>query len=149
MITHSMLIPDGLEWRFGEIGFVEQIPRAQTHEGRARDHTVGVQNTSRPECLRDSLQLLVHIFLRDLVKVSADDHVCPPIEATRDEFRETLPVTAWKLLEGHNWYDRIRVGCHKADERFKVELLKEGQRDHWVRRESSHRGNPLQYPGGK
>jgi hypothetical protein len=81
--------------------------------------------------------------------VGTDDHVCPPIEEACDKFRETLPVTAWKLLEGHNWYDRIRVGCHKADERFRVELLKKVRRDHWINRESSHRGNPLQYPGGK
>jgi len=33
MITHSVFIPDGLERGLGDIGFVEQIPRAQTHEG--------------------------------------------------------------------------------------------------------------------
>jgi hypothetical protein len=51
----------------------------------------------------------------------------PPIELARDKFRETLPVTTGKLLEGHNQCDRVRVGCYEADERFRIELGKEGQ----------------------
>ena len=72
------------------------------------------------------LQLLVHIFLRDVVQVGADNHVRPPMEPARDKGREPLPVTMGKLLERHDWYDRIRAGCHEADERFRIELRKEG-----------------------
>jgi len=107
-----MLVPDSIEWRFRDIRFVEQIRRAQTHEGRA---TVGVQNVSRPEYLRHSLHLLTDIFLRDLIKVSADDHASPPIEPARDKVREALPVTPAKGLERDNRHDRIRVGCDEWD----------------------------------
>src|SRR5258708_40067956 len=102
MIPHIMLIPNGLKWRFDHTRSVEQIPRTQTHERGARNDTIGVQNASWPECLCHSLQLLIHVFLRDLVKVSADDHVCPPINPARNQFRETLPVTTGKLFKGHN-----------------------------------------------
>jgi len=122
-----LLIPDGLKRGFGYARLVEQIPRTQTHERGARDNTIGVQNTFRPECLCHSLQLLIHIVLRDLVQVSANNHVRPPIESIRDKFRETFPITTWDLLERHYRYDRIRVRCHEADERFKIELGKEGQ----------------------
>jgi len=67
------------------------------------------------------------MILRDLVQVSANNHVRSPIEPARDKLRETLPVTTRKLFEGHDRYDCIRVGCHEADERFKIELGKEGQ----------------------
>ena len=127
MITYNLLIPDGLKRRFGPYRLVEQIPRTETHEGGARDHTIGVQNTLRPECLCHGLQLLIHIVLRDLVQVSANNHVRPAIEPVRDKFRETFPATTWDLLERHNRYDRVRVGCHEADERLKIELGKEGQ----------------------
>jgi len=127
MITHNPLIPDGLKRRLGHTRLVEQIHRTETHEGGARDHTTGVQNTLRPECLCHGLQLLTHIVLRDLVQVSANDHVRPAIEPVRDKVRETFPVTTWDLLERHNRYDRVRVRCHEADERFKIELGKEGQ----------------------
>ena len=109
MVAHSMVTPDAREWGFDGVRIVEQIPRAQTHEGGARDYTIGVQNASRPECLCNNPQLLIHIFLRDLVKVSADDHVCPAIDAARDEFRETLPITTGELFKGNNWHDRVRV----------------------------------------
>ena len=130
MITDFVLIPDRLERRFGQTRSVQQVPRAQTHKGGARNDTIGVQNASRPECLRHSPQLLVHVFLRDLVKVSADDHICPPIDPARDQFRETLPVTTGKFFKGHDRHDRVRVGCHKTDERFKIELSKEIRGDH-------------------
>ena len=103
------------------------MPCALTHVGGTRDHTIGVQNTLRPECLCHSLQLLIHIFLRDMVQVSADNHIRPPIEPARDKFGETLPVITGNLLERHNRYDRIRFGCHEADERFKIELGKESE----------------------
>ena len=126
MISHGMLIPNGLEWRFGRIRSVEQISCAKTYEG-ARDDTMGVQHASRPERLFHRLQLFIHISLRDLVQVCTDDHVRPPIEPARDECKEPLPVTMGKLIERHNRCDRVRVGCHEADERFKIELEKEGQ----------------------
>ena len=99
MITHNMLIMDGLEWRLFRIRPVEQIPCTYTHEGGARDDTIGVQNALRPECFCHSLQLRILIFLRDLVQVSADNHVRPPIEPARNKFRETLPVTTRNLFE--------------------------------------------------
>jgi len=117
-----MLIPDGLKRRFGHTRLVEQIHRTQTHEGGARDHTIGVPNTLRPECLGHSPQLLIYIVLRDLVQVSANNRVRPPIEPVRDKFRETFPVATRDLLERHNRYDRVRVRCHEAEERFKIEL---------------------------
>ena len=67
------------------------------------------------------------MFLRDLVQVSADNYVRPPIEPARNRFRETLPVSMRNILERHNRYDRVRVGRHETDERFKIELGKEGQ----------------------
>jgi hypothetical protein len=115
-MAHNMLIPEALIWGFGGTRFVKQIPRAQTHKGGARDNTIGVQNISRPEDLCHSPQLLIHVVLRDLVKMSAHDHVCPAIEAARDKFRKTLPVTTGELLKGDNRYDCIRVGCHEANE---------------------------------
>ena len=66
--------------------------------------------------------MLFHILLRDLIEVSADNHVCPPIEAARDKVRETLPVTTGKLLKGDNRHYGVRIGCDKADERLEVEL---------------------------
>ena len=62
-----------------------------------------------------------------MVQVSADNHVRPPIEPAHDKIRETLPVTTRKPLERHNRYDRIQVGYHEADKRFKIERRKEGQ----------------------
>jgi hypothetical protein len=88
------------------------------------DHTTGVQNASRPGCLCQSPQSLIHIHRRELVQVSADDHVRPPIDPARDKFKVTLPVATWNLIERHNRYDCVRVGCH---EQFKIELGKEGQ----------------------
>ena len=126
MITQRTLIPNGLEQGFGRFRYVNQISRAQTHEG-ARDDTIGVQHATRPESLFHRLQLLIHIFRRDLVQVSADNHIRPPIEPTRDKCRELLPVTMGKLLERHDRYDRVRVGFQDADERFRIELEKEGQ----------------------
>ena len=146
MITHRMLIPNGLERRFGRIRSIEQISRAETYE-RARDDTIGAQHTSRPEGLFHRFHLLIHIFRRDWLQVSADYHVRPPIDPTRDKWREPLPVTMRKLLERHNRYDRVRVGCHKADERFRIELGKV-RRDHLAKRETSHDRNRHQYPGG-
>ena len=86
-----------------------------------------MQYASRPEYLCHSFQLLIYIFLRNLVQVRADNHVRLPIEPACDKFRETLPVTTGNLLERYNRYDRVRVGCHEADERFKIELGKGGQ----------------------
>jgi hypothetical protein len=91
------------------------------------DHTIGVQNTSWPGCLCQSPQLLIHILRRDLVQVSADDQVRPPIDPARDKLKETLPVTTWNLIERYNRYDCVRVGCHEASEQFKIELGKEGK----------------------
>ena len=122
MITHSILLPDFPEWRFVAIGFVEQFSCTQTHEGGAWDDRIYVQNVFRPERFRHGLSLLFHVVTRDLIEVSADDHVCPPIKAARDKVRETLPVATGKLLEGDNGHNGVRVGCDKADERFEVEL---------------------------
>jgi hypothetical protein len=56
------------------------------------DHTTAVQNTSGPGRLCQSPQFLVHISW-DLVQVSADDQVRPPVDPTGDKFKETLPAT--------------------------------------------------------
>ena len=109
---------------------------------------MGVQHASRPERLFHRLQLFIHISLRDLVQVCTDDHVRPPIEPARDECKEPLPVTMGKLIERHNRCDRVRVGCHEADERFRIELEKV-RRDHLAKRETSHDGNLHRYPGGE
>ena len=66
--------------------------------------------------------MLFHTVFRDLIEVSADNHVCHPIKATRDEVRETLPVATGKLLKGDNRYNGVRLRCDKADERLEVEL---------------------------
>ena len=84
MITHSILLPDGLKWRFFAIGFVQQIPRTETHEGGAGDDRIRVHHVFRPEGLRHGLLLLFYIVLRDLVEMSADNDAGPPIEAIRD-----------------------------------------------------------------
>ena len=110
MITRSILIPDDLEWRFGWVRSVEQIPRTQTHEGGARDHTTSVQTASRPECLCHNLQSRIHSSLRDLIQVSADNHLRPFIELACNQFRGTLPVAMGNFLERCDRYDRIRVG---------------------------------------
>ena len=125
MITHSIILPDFLERRFVVTGFVEQISCTQTHEGGAWDDRICVHNVFRPECFCHSLSLLFHVVLRDLIEVSADNHICPPIEAARDKVRETLPVATGKLLEGDNRHNGVRVGCDKADERLEVELTVE------------------------
>ena len=122
MITYRTFIPDGLERRFGQNRSIEQIPCTQTHEGGARDHTVGVHNVLRPECLCHGLSLLFHVVSRDLIEVSADDHVCPPIEAARDKVRETPPVATGKLFKRDNRHNDVRLGCDKADERLEGEL---------------------------
>ena len=127
LITHSILVPDLREWRFAGIGFVEQIPCAKTHKRGARDDRICVHNVSRPECLRHNHSLLFNIVTRDLVKVSADNHVCSLIEAARHEVRETLPIAKGKLFKGDNRHDGIRVGRDKADEAFEVELWFESQ----------------------
>ena len=137
MISHSILLPNGLERGFGCLGSVEQISRAQTNEGGARNHTIGVQNASRPECLCDKLQLFIHILLRDLVQVSADNHLPPPLEPARNKFRKTLPVTTVDLLERYDRYDHIRVGCHSAEERFTIGLEKV-RRNQLAKTETSH-----------
>jgi len=120
-----MLIPGSIEWKFRDIRPVQQIRRAQAHEGRARDDAIGVQNASRPECLCHSFHQLIYIFLRDLIKVSADDHASPPIEPARDKVRETLPVTTEKGLKRNNRHDRIGVGCNEGDKGFNIELGKQ------------------------
>ena len=66
--------------------------------------------------------MLFHIVCRDLIEVSANDHVCPPIEAARDKVRETPPVATGKLFKGDYWHNSVRIGCDKADERLEVEL---------------------------
>ena len=66
--------------------------------------------------------MLFHIFWRDLIEVSADDHICPPIEAARDKGRETLPVATGKLFKGDDRHNSVRFGCDKADERLEGEL---------------------------
>ena len=151
MITHSILIPDGLERRFVCVRSVEQISRAETHEGGAMDHTIGVQRASRPECLCHSLQLLTHIFLRDLVQVSADNHVRRPTEPALDKFREMFPITTGKFIERHNGYDCIRFACHEAGKRFKIiGLGKRGQAcSLGKKREAPCHGHLHQCPGGK
>ena len=75
----------------------------------------------RPECFCHNLSLLFHIGSRDLIEVSADNHM----DATRDKVRETPPVATGKLFEGDNRHYGVRVGCDKADERLKVELMLE------------------------
>lgn len=84
------------------MGFVEQFSCTKTHEGGTWDDGIFVHNVSRPECFCHSRSLLFHIVLRNLIKVSTDNHVRPPTEATRDKVRETLPVATGKLLEGDN-----------------------------------------------
>ena len=66
--------------------------------------------------------MLFHTVLRDLIEVSANNHVCSPIEAVRDKVRETPPVATGKLFKGDNRYNGVRVGCDKADERLEGEL---------------------------
>ena len=65
---------------------------------------------------------MFYIVLRDLIEVSADNHVCLPIEAVHDKVREKPPVATGNLFEGDNRYNGVRVGCDKADERLEVEL---------------------------
>ena len=122
-----MFVPDGLKSRFGGTRFVEQIHCAQTHEGGARDDTISVQNVVRPECLCHSFQLHIRIFLRDLVKMSTNNHLGPQIEAVRDKFREAPPVPTGKFRKGDNRDDFTRVGCHETHERFKIGLGKVDQ----------------------
>ena len=66
--------------------------------------------------------MLFYIILRDLIEVSADNHVWPPMDATRDNVRETLPVATGKFFKGDNRHNYVRVGCDKADERLEVKL---------------------------
>jgi len=73
------------------------------------------------------IQLLIRTLLRDLVQVSTDNYIRLPIETACDKCRDTLPVTTGKLLERHKRYDHIRVECREADERFKIELGKDGE----------------------
>ena len=47
------------------------------------------------------------------------------MDATRDKVRETPPVATGKLFEGDNRHYGVRLGCDKADERLKVELMLE------------------------
>ena len=54
--------------------------------------------------------------------MSANNHVWPPMDATRDNVGETLPVATGKLFKGDDRHNDVRVGCDKADERFEVEL---------------------------
>ena len=121
MISH-LLGPDSLEWRFGYITFVEQIPCAQTHEGGARDDPTGVQRATRPECLFHNLQPFVDIFLRDLVKMSADNYFCLSIEAACDKVGETLPVAVGEILKRDNRHDHVGVINSEAGERLEIEL---------------------------
>ena len=122
MITHSILLPDFLERRFAAIGFVKQISCTQTRDGGAWKDRIFVHNVSWPEYSCHNILIRFYIVLRDLIEVSADYYVCPPMEAACDNVRETLPVTTGKLFKGHNRYNGVRVGCDKADERLKVEL---------------------------
>jgi hypothetical protein len=122
MITRNTFVPNGLEWRFGSIRLVEQVHRTQTHQGGARDHTIGVQNAARPEGFCHNLQLLLHIVVRDLVKMSADHCVCPSMKPAANKFTETLPMVAWKLLEGYNWHNSVRFRRHVSDERSEIGL---------------------------
>ena len=121
MITH-LPGPDCLEWRFGHIRFVEQIRCAQTHEGGAKDDTIGVQHAARPERLFHNLHPFVDTFLRDLVKMGADNHACLPIEAVCDKAGETLPVAIGEVLKRDNRHDHVGVMSSEADERFEIEL---------------------------
>ena len=66
------------------MGCVQQIPRTETHEGRARDDRIRVHHVFRPEGLCHDLFLLFYIVTRDLVEMSADNDVGPPIGAIRD-----------------------------------------------------------------
>ena len=88
MITHSILLPDFLEWRFAATGFVEQISCTQAHEGGAWNDRICVHNVFGPEYFCHNLSVLIHIVLRDLIEVSADNHVYPPMDATCDKIRE-------------------------------------------------------------
>ena len=69
------------------------------------------------------------IFSCDLVKMSADNDVCPPVETACDKVRETLPITTGKLFKGDNRHNSIRVGRDKADERFEVGLRSKVRRE--------------------
>ena len=70
--------------------------------------------------------MLFHTVFRDLIEVSADNYVCPPMDSTRDKVRKTLPVATGKFFKGDNRYNGVRVGCDKADERLEVELRDKG-----------------------
>ena len=66
--------------------------------------------------------MLFQIASRDLIEVSADNYVCPPMDTTRDKVRETPPVATGKLFKRDNRHNDVRLGCDKADERLKVKL---------------------------
>ena len=87
--------------------FVQQIPRTETHEGGARDDRIRVHHVFRPEGLCHGLLLLSYVVSRDLVEVSADNDVGPPIETVCDQIRETLPIATRELLEGDNRHNGI------------------------------------------
>ena len=78
--------------------------------------------------------MLFHTVFRDLIEVSADNHVCPPMDATRNKVRETLPVITSKLFKGDNRHNDVRVVCDKADERLEVVLRVEVRGSHRTKR---------------
>ena len=70
--------------------------------------------------------MLFQVALGDLIEVSTDNHVCPPMDPTRDKVRETPPVATGKLFKGDNRHYGVRLGCDKADERLEAELRVNG-----------------------
>ena len=66
-----------------------------------------------------------------VVKMSADNCIRSPVEATGNESGEILPTFAGYFFEGNDWDYIVRVKRDMADERLKFITLGMGCQVYW------------------